>query len=507
MFPDQLQDGWTPGARRTFERAARLANLHRSAEVEPEHLLVALLLDEGRAGAMLAEAGLTIERVLSADVTFDPESLDQCAPQAPWCELLLGVLSDARQLAATKLPGDEAGTNHVLHSLSLAATSVAEHLSGLRPKGPSESRSAPDPEPETLPDELQIDPHEPVEVNPIELLRILDAAANRAREGLRVVEDYARLGMNDQFLSEQLKQCRHELTAALSVLPAGGLLAARDTPGDVGTRIATLDEYRRTELADVLTAAFKRTEEALRTLEEYGKVVSGLLGRQVEQLRYRVYTLEKGLLRTESNRRRLVGQRLYVLLTESLCHHGAGPALHGALAAGVRMFQLREKSLKDRELVERARWARRVTRAAEALLIINDRADIAALVDADGVHVGQDELTVADARKLLGPDKLVGVSTHSIEQARQAVLDGADYLGVGPTFPSGTKSFEAFPGLAFVRQVAAEISLPWFAIGGITLENLRGVRTAGALRVAVSGAVCGSEHPAAAASELLDGLA
>ena len=159
--------------------------------------------------------------------------------------------------------------------------------------------------------------------------------------------------------------------------------------------------------------------------------------------------------------------------------------------------------MKDRELVEHCRRVRQWTKEAEALLIINDRPDIAALVDADGVHVGQEEFTVADARKIVGPDKLVGVSTHSIEQARQAVLDGADYLGVGPMFPSGTKVFESYPGLELVRQVAAEVSLPWFAIGGITSENVDSVRATGASRIAVSGPVCEAESPADVVSELL----
>ena len=120
---------------------------------------------------------------------------------------------------------------------------------------------------------------------------------------------------------------------------------------------------------------------------------------------------------------------------------------------------------------------------------MNDRADVAVLSAADGVHVGQDELSVKDARAIVGPEVLVGVSTHNIEQVRRAVLDGANYLGVGPTFPSTTKSFAAFAGLDFVRAVATEISLPAFAIGGITLENVSQVISAGLRRVAVSGAV------------------
>jgi thiamine-phosphate pyrophosphorylase len=137
---------------------------------------------------------------------------------------------------------------------------------------------------------------------------------------------------------------------------------------------------------------------------------------------------------------------------------------------------------------------------------VNDRPDIAVLSQADGVHVGQEELEVRDARRIIGPDRLVGVSTHSIEQACQAVSDGADYIGCGPTFPSGTKDFDHFPGLDFLRQVAAEISLPAFAIGGITLDNLSQVLHTGFARIAVSGAITNSADPPAHVRSFLAAL-
>jgi thiamine-phosphate pyrophosphorylase len=164
------------------------------------------------------------------------------------------------------------------------------------------------------------------------------------------------------------------------------------------------------------------------------------------------------------------------------------------------VIQLREKRLADRELVALGRRVRDWTCEAGALFIMNDRPDIARLSDADGLHVGQEDLNVADARHILGPRPLVGVSTHSIEQARQAVLDGADYIGVGPTFPSRTKGFTEFPALDLVRQVHAEIRLPTFAIGGVDLDHLDEVLSAGAHRVAVSSAVCGCDDPRAVAA-------
>src|SRR5262249_28489189 len=139
----------------------------------------------------------------------------------------------------------------------------------------------------------------------------------------------------------------------------------------------------------------------------------------------------------------------------------------------------------------------------ETLAIVNDRADIAAASGADGVHVGQEDLSVKDARAIVGPHMLVGVSTHNIEQARAAVLDGANYLGAGPTFASRTKSFDDFAGLDYLREVSSEIRLPTFAIGGITAENVPSVIRVGIERVAVSSSIVDAPNPPVAARELL----
>ena len=145
----------------------------------------------------------------------------------------------------------------------------------------------------------------------------------------------------------------------------------------------------------------------------------------------------------------------------------------------------------------------RSLRDTSTRFIMNDRADLAVLANADGVHVGQEELSVKDARTIVGLSRWVGVSSHSLEQAQQAVLDGADYIGVGPTFPSHTKSFDVFPGLALLRSVAGELRLPAFAIGGIRQENLDDVLATGIRRVAVSAAIIDQPQPVAAAREFL----
>lgn len=330
----------------------------------------------------------------------------------------------------------------------------------------------------------------------VSTLRILDAAINRAGEGLRVVEDFARLALNDPHLSQLTKQLRHSLTQACALLDKQQLLAARDTLSDVGTNLGLASEYARTATAQVLSANLARVQQSLRTIEEYGKTLSADLPRQVEQLRYQAYTLEKALLTTWSNTVSLHNVHVYVLVDGRESPDEFRSLVRQLRAGGANLFQLRDKRLETRELLGRAAILRDELTPAGIRWLLNDRADLALAAAADGVHLGQDDLDLATARRILGPGKLIGLSTHSLAQAKSAVLAGADYIGVGPVFPSQTKEFTEFVGLQLVREVAAEISLPAFAIGGIDETNATLVRAAGLTRVALSGAVTRSANPA-----------
>ena len=157
----------------------------------------------------------------------------------------------------------------------------------------------------------------PSTANRLTALRIVDANANRAGEGLRVVEEYCRFAAEDAHLARLAKELRHELTEVLSALPAAELASARQTGRDVGTTIATVSEQQRQSLADVAAAGIKRVEQALRAIEEYGKLLAPLDVSRVEQLRYRSYTLGKAILRGESAAKALAAARLYVLIDGS----------------------------------------------------------------------------------------------------------------------------------------------------------------------------------------------
>ena len=337
-------------------------------------------------------------------------------------------------------------------------------------------------------------------------LRVIDAAANRASEGLRVIEDYLRFILDDAHLTRECKNIRHELTAALNVFASTDRHAARETRADVGTTISESSETIRGNTVAVLQANIKRVEQSLRSLEEFSKTISPETATSLEQLRYRVYTLEKAVEMTRTSLERLADAQLYVLVDGCATADMFRALVEELVDAKVGVIQLRDKNLADRELLARAHLLAEMTRGSQTLFIMNDRPDLAVLSGADGVHVGQEELTVKDARRILGPAGLIGVSTHSLEQARLAVLDGANYFGVGPTFPSGTKQFSQFMGTELLRLVQAEIRLPAFAIGGITPKNLPQVLATGFTRIAVSGAITAAEDPTAAAQELIAAL-
>lgn len=332
-------------------------------------------------------------------------------------------------------------------------------------------------------------------------LRILDANANRAREALRVLEDYARFALDHDELSARLKGVRHELTAVLKEYVAGAILH-RDTPGDVGTDNKTGSEGRREDLRAVVTAAGKRLGEALRVIEEVLKTESAAHAAAVESLRYRFYDVEQTIARTLRPVSRFADVRLYVLITESLCRRPWLETAEQAILGGADCIQLREKEMESGELLRRARELVDLCRKHGAPCIINDRPDIALLSGADGVHVGQTDLPAAEVRKLLGLRMVVGVSTHQLEQAQRAVLDGADYIGVGPFFRSSTKTRDFVAGPAYAREVAKRIPLPAVAIAGITEENVDEVLATGLRAVAVTAAVVSADDPRAAAERL-----
>ncbi|MBS3733465.1 MAG: thiamine phosphate synthase [Phycisphaerae bacterium] len=333
-----------------------------------------------------------------------------------------------------------------------------------------------------------------------EVYRILDANFNRAREALRVVEDCGRFALNDPAITAMAKHMRSDLKDVLAEMPADEMVTSRDTPGDIGTELTSPSEPTRSDLSDVARAACKRLSEALRTIEEYSKFVSPEKVRTLERMRYDGYTLEQRVTGRLLVRTRFADVRLYLLISGVAAGGSVRQLARAAIAGGADALQLRERGLPDAMLLAVAAELRELTDEMGRMLIINDRPDIAAIVGADGVHLGQQDLPIAEARRLLRPGALVGRSTHSVAQAQAAVTEGADYLGVGPVFRTDTKDAGEPQGPQLYRAVADAVGdVPLVPIGGINAENVSDLVDAGAVRVAVSSAVCAADDPKAAA--------
>jgi thiamine-phosphate pyrophosphorylase len=316
--------------------------------------------------------------------------------------------------------------------------------------------------------------------------RILDANLDRAREGLRIVEEWCRFGLNDRALAEECKQLRQELASWHTLQ----LRQARDTPGDIGTELSHPQEEKRIDIQHLLQANLCRIQEAMRVLEEYSKLYNTEMALSCKQMRYRVYSLESKLL----------GDRSLEKLKKSLLYLVTSPSenlleiVEASLKAGLTLVQYRDKQSDDTIRLTLAQKLCQLCHQYDALFIMNDRVDIALAVNADGVHLGQQDIPIALARQILGWQKLVGRSTTNREEMEKAITEKADYIGVGPVYATPTKEKKPV-GLEYVNYAALNSPVPWFAIGGIDSDNLSDVLKAGAERVAVVRAIVQSKQP------------
>ena len=330
------------------------------------------------------------------------------------------------------------------------------------------------------------------------IYRILDANLDRASEGLRIIEEGCRLGLNHRSLAEECKQIRQELAQWHS----WEVRQARDTPGDVGTELSHPQEEVRETIDQLLQANLCRSQEALRVLEEYSKLYEPRMAAACKQLRYRVYTIESSLLNNYRHQQ-LQNAALYLVTSpepEIL------KTVEAALKGGLTLVQYRDKEAKDSDRLDKAYQLCQLCHQYNALFIVNDRVDIALAVDADGVHLGQHDAPVAFAREILGSHKIVGRSTTNKQELNKAIAERADYVGVGPFYETPTKPGKAAAGTEYISYVQAKCPVPWFAIGGIDLNNLEAVLTTGAQRIAVVRAIMQAEQPTQVTRQFLSQL-
>lgn len=346
-----------------------------------------------------------------------------------------------------------------------------------------------------------------------DVYRILDAAANRAREAVRVLEDAVRFLADRKEATESLKRFRHDFCAAVDRLPLESRLTHRATESDVGTSVTAAGEYERRTTESILRANFCRLQESLRSLEEFTKLAEPPLSPVFERLRYRSYTLERNIhalfpSANETARQercaRLGRSRFGVLLDANVSEDDFSAMIRG----GADLFRLRVRGIPDRKILS---FAERLKTRAEKtfvegaakkrnkknipfrpLLLIDDRADLAFLAEFDGIHLTADGITPKEARRIIGKDLLLGFSAASARQLKSAPLSAVDYFCVETAFSEDAKN-----GLETLRRLAADRaplekwsdfvqeygSPPIFADGRITPENLGAVLSARVGRV------------------------
>ncbi|AKG24443.1 thiamine phosphate synthase [Calothrix sp. 336/3] len=345
---------------------------------------------------------------------------------------------------------------------------------------------------------VMVEPYSQKERTQQVVCRILDANLDRAREGLRIIEEWCRFGLNNAQFANECKHLRQEIASWHTV----ELRVARDTPGDMGTELSHPQEETRSSLKSLLQANFCRVEEAMRVLEEYGKLYSPSMGKAFKQMRYRIYTLESNLM----------GYQRHQMLQRSHLYLVTSPddklleTVEAALKGGLTLVQYRDKNTDDNLRLELAQKLCQLCHNYGAIFIINDRVDLALAVDADGVHLGQQDMPIATARQLLGIHRLIGRSTTNSDELQRAIAEGADYVGVGPVYETPTKAGKAPAGLEYVRYAAKNCPIPWFAIGGVDPTNVNDVVDAGASRVAVVRSLMQAEQPTLVAQYFLSQL-
>ncbi|MFA5394070.1 MAG: thiamine phosphate synthase [Candidatus Ratteibacteria bacterium] len=317
------------------------------------------------------------------------------------------------------------------------------------------------------------------------LYRIVDVNFNRTREGLRVLEELARFSDRTPVPVKALRGLRHQISVLTErSFPRPELLANRCSKTDPGRNFRP---EKRTGKKDLVLANSFRVSESLRVLEEMAALLKPEATVSFQDLRFSFYDLEKGL--SVLYRKKLPDHPVYVVIDPALLPGDPLALVKPLLGAGAKIFQLRAKNMPDRLFLELAQKIRRETEKFDAFFIVNDRPDIAALSDADGLHLGQTDLAAVNARQIC-PDVLIGVSVRSVREAEKAIAERVDYLAVGSVFPTTSKEDAAVVGLKTLKEVKKVTGrTPLVAIGGITPENSGRVFESGADYVAVISAL------------------
>jgi thiamine-phosphate pyrophosphorylase len=311
------------------------------------------------------------------------------------------------------------------------------------------------------------------------LLQIIDANLNRAKEGLRVIEEVVRFVNRDKKVTLQIKKERHNLGKLFVEV---NLLKFREVEKDIGKekkfdflpRVQSVKEY--------LVKNFKRVEESCRVLEELGELIQPGVGEEVKKIRFTIYELEKKVLSPKLPPL----PWLYVIIDEKYIFSPIEKITLALCKGGVDLLQLREKTSSTKKFLQDAKKVRKVTQEFNALFVVNDRVDIALSVSADGIHIGKEDISVQDVKKIFSG--IIGCSVSSVNEAKKREKQGVDYLSVGSLYPSVTKKKKVI-NQKIAKEIKNKTHLPVVGIGGITLTTVEEVMSLGLDGVCVSSSI------------------
>ena len=325
----------------------------------------------------------------------------------------------------------------------------------------------------------------------LRIYQIIDANLDRAREGLRVLEDWARFGLGKEKYVEKIKNFRQ-------ILGKNHLEVYKQSRNHIKDKCKGLthqEQFNRITCEQIISSNSARVQEALRVIEEFSRLQNHELSKIASEIRYEIYNIEIELLsysKFKKSEEILKENDLYVITDQK---DNLLEIIEEILIAGVRIIQYRFKTGTDQDHLQEAIQIKNLCKRYNSLFIVNDRIDIALASNADGIHLGQDDLDLKTARKLLGYSKIVGISANNAIDISNALKEGCDYLGIGPVFETTIKESKKPLGIENIKTLTKDLNIPWFAIGGIKSNNISYLKRNGFKKVALVSELMNSEDP------------
>ena len=325
----------------------------------------------------------------------------------------------------------------------------------------------------------------------LRIYQIIDANLDRAREGLRVLEDWARFGLGNEDFVVRTKNFRQ-------ILGKNHLEIYKTSRNFIEDQCKGLSHYEqitRKNPEKIISSNSARVQEALRVIEEFSRDHNTKLSKIASEIRYEIYTLEIDLLNFNTRKRAelIISENNLYCITDQ--NKNLLEIIEKILSGGVKIIQYRFKEGNDIDHLKEATEIKQLCKKYKSLFIVNDRIDIALASNADGVHLGQDDMDIINARKLLGSSKIIGITANNSNDINNAIKNGCDYIGIGPVFKSPTKKNKKPLGIEKIKSLTKDLDLPWFAIGGINKNNISSLISKGIKKVAVISGLLDSQDP------------